>query len=116
MSAHASAHSIYLMGNGFISGPMLAGGGIGYGFWGDLRKSGASLATNVLQKAKTAVSNAVPVLLEHGKNIAKSALAGVLSSDGSIGDRIKGGLSAGMGSFDKSALQSQLYDSVRPVF
>ena len=76
----------------------------------------AAMATNVLSKAKQIAANVAPIITEQLKSAGKQALNSVLTSDGSISDRLKSGLQTGLASVDRSALQQKLLDAARPVF
>ena len=111
-----SVHALYLQnrlqhGNA-ISGPLMLGGG----FWSSLKKGAAAMATNVLGKAKQLAVSVAPIITDQLKSAGKSALNSVLTSDGSIKDRLQAGLQSGLQSVDRSALQQKLLDAARPVF
>ena len=113
-----SMHSLYIQSRLANGGHLLGGAHLmGGGFFGDMKKSMGSLATNVYNKGKAIVANAAPILLNTVKDAGKSALNAILSGDGSIKDRLTSAASAGLNSFDRGELTKRLYqDAVRPVF
>eukprot|EP00052_Salpingoeca_macrocollata_P030180 m.314598 g.314598 ORF g.314598 m.314598 type:complete len:118 (+) comp23063_c0_seq12:868-1221(+) len=115
-----SVHSLYLqnrLAGAALGGPSVHGGALtGGGFFGNIGRALGGLGRNFLSKAKAVAASAAPILQDAAQNAGRNALNAVLSSDGSVKDRLRAGLAAGAGSVDRGDLQQRLLAAARPVF